>query len=407
MLGPGSSSSPTDTTVEPARRGGRIRVLQVLEATTGGTRRHVYYLLKYLDRARFDVTLVYSNERDPHFVDDLALFSTWGVHLIEIPMRREISPWHDAVAFIRILTVMLRGRYDVVHAHSSKAGFLARVAARIAGVRAIIYTPHGFAFQYRPRSFAAVCYRWLERLAALFHHRLMCVSEGERALALRHSITPASKICMIPNAIPADAIATFRSPESVRQSLGLPPGALVVGMVAHFRPQKGYNHFIDAIPAILADCPETRFLVIGGGPLLESARDRIRGLGVEESVILAGYQRHPPDFLQIMDLFVLSSLWEGMPYALLEAMAMGLPVVATDTAGNNELVEHGRNGLLVAPESASAIAASVVRILRDPTLRRAMGEAGRAMASARLDMSEWIERIERLYASAAVVARRA
>lgn len=399
MRGPGRASTPIDNAEVPLLQGRRIRVLQVLEATTGGTRRHVYYLLKYLDQTRFDVTLVYSDERDPHFRDDLEAFSAWGVHLIEVPMRREISPWRDAVALLRILRVMWRGHYDVVHAHSSKAGFLARVAARIARVRTIVYSPHGFAFQYGQRSYAKVLYRWLERFAGLFHHRLMCVSEGERELALRYRITSPSKICVIPNSIPSEAVATLRSPESVRQSLGLLPDALVVGMVAHFRPQKGYNHFIDAIPAIVAACPETRFLVIGGGTLLESARERIRRLGVEERVILAGYQLHPPDFLQIMDLFVLSSLWEGMPYALLEAMAMGLPVLATDTVGNNELIESGRNGLLVTPGSASAIAASVVSLLRAPALRRAMGEASRAIASAWLDMSEWIGRLERLYGS--------
>jgi glycosyltransferase involved in cell wall biosynthesis len=374
-----------------------LRLLEVLEATTGGTRKHLYYLLKHLDRKRFDITFLYSNQRDPHFSEDLSFYSSHEIRLIEVPMQREISFWHDGIAFLRILRVLWEGHYDVVHAHSSKAGFLTRIAAWLLRVKHILYSPHAFAFQFTPNTAGGMLYRCLERFAGLFHHHLVCVSEGERSVALQYRISPLEKIVVIPNAISVDEISALQNPESISQLLGIADDVPVVGMVAHFRPQKGYSHFINAIPKIVMQHPATRFLIVGDGPLLGEVREQIRSQGLEKNVILAGYQSHPPDFYQIMDIFVLSSLWEGMPYVLLEALAMGLPVVATNTVGNNEIVEHGRNGFLVPPGSSDEIATSVLHLLENPTLRKQMGNYSRHLSKSKMKMQEWAEQYNVLY----------
>lgn len=380
-----------------APRSRPLRVLQILEATTGGTRRHLYYLLRGLDPARFEVSLIYANQRDPHFAGDLRQFAAWGVRLYEVPMRREIAPGHDLAALVRIMHIIHAGRFDLVHTHSSKAGFLGRLAARLCGVRTIVHTPHSFAFQYCPQSLKGNLYRALERLASRLHHRLICVSQGERQVALDARISPAEKTLVIPNTIDLKDLAPSLASEAIRKRHGIAEGASVVGMVAQFRPQKGHRHFIAAIPLVLARCRKAHFLIVGDGPLLEETRRQVRELGVEERVTFAGHQENPADYYQVMDLFVLSSLWEGMPYVILEAMAMGLAVVATKAAGNAELVEDGQSGFLVAPESSREIAGRVSQLLEDPPLRAGFGQKARHLAQARPDIRKWTECYEKLY----------
>ncbi|NQU45277.1 glycosyltransferase family 4 protein [bacterium] len=379
------------------RHDDRIRVAQILEATTGGTRRHLSYLLRYLDRKRFALSLIYSDKRDPFFHHDLETYRAMGIDLIEVPMEREIRPAQDLQRFLRLVSVLRKGRFDLVHAHSSKAGFLARVAARLAGVPAVVYSPHSFAFQYLPESPRARFYRLLEQLAARFHHRLVCVSAGEKEVAERYRIGTPDRTVVIENAIPVDEMKPSRSAEEIRRSLEIPEAAPLVGMVAQFRRQKGIRHFVDAMPLILKARPDAFFLLVGSGPLFSAVQDEIRRKGIEDRVRLVGHQERPVDFYQLMDVFVLSSLWEGMPYVIFEAMALGLPVVASDTVGNRDLVRSGETGLLVPPADSPAIAGAIVDLLEHPERRNAMGQAGREQIVRGTSMEDWVRKYEDLY----------
>lgn len=378
-----------------------LRVLQILEATTGGTRRYLYYLLRHLDPGRFKLSLIYSPLRDSHFAQDLVHYRRLGVTLHEVPMRREISPLHDLWALVKIIGILRSSHFDIVHAHSSKAGFLGRIAARMTSGASILYTPHSFSFQYCPHGLRGSLYRRLERLAGHYHHRLICVSEGERRVALKYRISPPERIHVVSNVIDQDDLQPTRQAREVRSQYGIEKNEIVVGMVAHFRPQKGYRHFIEAIPSILRICPKARFLIVGDGPLFTEAQKHIERLGVASSVIMTGYQPHPPDYYQIMDIFVLSSLWEGMPYVILEAMAMGLPIVATDIVGNNELVEHDVNGFLVPEMNSAKIASRVIRLCQDHDLRIRLGQASRRIINEMSGIKDWARQYAAIYEEAA------
>jgi glycosyltransferase involved in cell wall biosynthesis len=377
-----------------------LKIIHILEATVGGTRTHLRHLLTRLDPQRFSVSLVYSNRRDPHFKDDLNLYDSRGIALHEVPMQREIAPWQDLTSFLKIWRIIRRGKYDLVHAHSSKAGFLGRLAAKLSGVPAIIYSPHGFAFQYRPQSNSGKIYRNLEKFAGHFHHRLLCVSQGERDLALQYRICSGLKIAEpIFNSIPLAEMKPRRSPSELKQILCIPEDSLVVGMVAHFRPQKGYLHFIRAIPEILRNYPNAKFVIVGDGPLLPAVKNQLHSMGITDSVVLAGHQECTADYYQLMNVFVLSSLWEGMPYVILEAMAMGLPVVATNIAGNNELVEHGANGFLTAMGDSHEIAERIIELLSDEKLRESFGRQSRLKMTNMPTIEDWAEQYQEFYAS--------
>lgn len=320
-----------------------------------------------------------------------------GIRLFEVPMRREISPLHDAIAFARIAHIIWREQFDLVHAHSSKAGFLGRIAATCARVPAIVYSPHSFAFQYCPYSLASGFYRVLERFGSLFHHHLLCVSNGEKELATRCCISPPNRIHVIPNAIDSKVSCLHESIQDLKKELLIPLDVPVVGMVAHFRPQKAIGCFIRAIPHVISKIPETRFLIIGDGPLLGAMRRNVNSLGIEKNVILAGYKRDVSIYYQMMDVFALSSLWEGMPYAILEAMAAGLPVIATTTVGNDELVIPGKNGLLVRPNNSEEIAECICLLLEDDLLRQKFGLESLRLSKRRRSIDSWIQEYEAFY----------
>jgi glycosyltransferase involved in cell wall biosynthesis len=376
---------------------GKIKILEILEATTGGTRKHLYNLLQYIDAGKFSVSLVYSDRRDAYFCNDIAYFAGRGVELFEVPMKREISPIEDLRALIRICGIIRANKFDIVHAHSSKAGVLGRIAARLAGTKMVMYSPHSFAFQYCPKSASGRLYRGIEKLTALFCDCLLCVSKGECKEAVKHRICASSKIRVLENAVATEDLVPLRTIQEMKRSLGISEHEKVVGMVAKFRAQKGYRHFIEAIPRILKKCSDTTFLIVGDGEERGKVERMIRELGLLEKTILTGHQENVADYYQVFDVFVLSSLWEGMPYVILEAMALGLPVVASDICGNNELVEHGDNGFLVTPGNSEEIAERVVELLVNPEMRRTFGERSRTIIASRPSVYEWIDQYQNLY----------
>ncbi|MEQ8819152.1 MAG: glycosyltransferase [Sumerlaeia bacterium] len=380
----------------------RVKLAVVLEATTGGTRRHLYLLLEKIDLRRFEVTLFYSARRGPRFIEDLADFRERGIRCEEIPMTREISPVADAAAFFRLCAALRGGGFDIVHLHSSKAGFLGRLACLFARRPCVIYSPHSFAFQYRQDGLKGHFYLWLERLAGLFHDHFLFVSEDERLIARRHRLAPERTMALpvLPNALChekwSQAVCERRR-RKLRGRLSIGEDHRIVGMVAHFRPQKGHRHLIEALPRVVAEQPSTRFLLIGDGPLLASAKARVRELDLEAHVLFTGALDDPLPYYDLMDVFVLTSLWEGHPYAILEAFARGLPVVVTRVPGLRDLVVPGENGLTIPIGDSAALAEALLRLLRDDTLRGTLARQAKETFARSPRLDAWASEYEAIY----------
>lgn len=373
------------------------RVIQVLEATTGGTRRHLHDLLHGLNLERFQVAFVYSPLRDPAFVkEDLPAYRRRGINLYPIVMQRRPAPLSDTRA-LRSLTHCFRlNRPDVVHAHSSKAGWLARLAARRAKVPCVVYSPHGFAFEMECARVLRLGYRLLERLAAQWTDVCICLCEHERRLALEQiGFAPAS-LRLIPNGVEPypQANAPTRRPHN--------PAEPVIGFVGRLCRQKGPDLLTDAAPAIWRHCPGARLRFVGDGPLRESLRRRLSAIAPASR-----WQLQPAvdadtarDLAQSVDLLVMPSRWEGLPYVLLDALAAGTPVVAAAVGGIPEVLTDGQNGLLVPAGNPSALATAVIRLLQDAPLRAAIAEAGPCRA-ADFSLANMINNVEAVYAGSA------
>jgi glycosyltransferase involved in cell wall biosynthesis len=352
----------------------RIAVMQVLEATVGGTRRHVLDLCLGLPAAEFRQHLVCATRRDPYFHRDIAQLQDAGVEVTVLPMSRDISPLADMQCLRELRRLIRQQQPQIVHGHSSKGGFLARLAVRgKPGVRTV-YNPHGYAFQMRTSSLKQALYLGLERLAGRWTDRLVAVGESQRELTVSRGIVPAERVVVIAGGVD---LAQFQHPRltgALQRELGLPPDTSLVGTVAALTPQKGLEYLLAAAALVKRELHPAHFVVVGEGALKRRLRRLARDLGVGDTVHFLGQREDVPRLLADLSLFVLPSLWEGLPYALLEAGAVGLPVVATRIPGNCDLIEDSVTGRLVAPADALELGVTILQVLQDPTAAR-WGEA--------------------------------
>jgi glycosyltransferase involved in cell wall biosynthesis len=375
-----------------------LRVAQVLEATTGGTRTHLNLLAENLDRSRFEQIFICSALRDPGFLDDIVVYRDRAIQVCLVDMCRAIRPIRDLRSFIRLYGLFKMDRPDLVHTHSSKAGFLGRLAARAAGVPAVVHTPHVFAFEQTSNDLLKRALLLVERIAALWADRLICVSQAERRTAVAAGVAPASKVITISNAIKLPSLPRPEDRELARKELRIPNQALVVGTVAHFRKQKGLEDFIEAASGVQKDHPSAVFVLIGAGD--RSAIERLaaaRGLSSSIRILAA----RPPlwSYYSAMDVFVLSSRWEGLPYALLEAMASARAVVTTAVGGCTEVVSHGKTGLLTPPGDVRSMAQAISFLLQNESLRSSLGVAARASIASEYRIESRIKELEAIYES--------
>lgn len=377
-----------------------IRVLHVLEATTGGTRQHVADILTHLDRTAFAPALLCSLRRDPAFAADVDRFRRLGIPVHVIPMRREISPWADVGAWRRIAALLRATPFDIVHTHSSKAGFLGRTAARAAGVPAVVHTSHVFPFLMEVPAPLKWIYAALERRAAACTDRLLCVCEHERQAALRARIGPPAGLTVIPNGIDPDEVRTAAARadlEALRRELAFPAGAPLIVAVGRLTAQKDMAGLVRAAPAILDRHPRAGFALIGDGEQRPALERLIRSLGLRDRFRLPGQRDDAPAWLALADVVTIPSRWEGLPYSLLEAMALGKPVAATAVGGIPEVVIPGETGILVPSRMPDRLAAAVLDLLADPALRSRMGREGRQRVASGFTRQAMIARLEGVY----------
>ena len=300
---------------------------------------------------------------------------------IEPALVRQINPLKDSLALVRLTRFIERGRYTIVHTHSSKAGILGRWAAHLAGVPIIVHTVHGWGHHERQHPLVRRFYILLERATQRFTAKLIVVSPRDAEKGLSDGIGTPEKYVTIRSGI---ELARFRQPsrprEAVRAELGIPQDAPVVGTVTRLSAQKAPLDFIAAAAHVAARRPDVHFVVVGDGLLRAGVEARVAALELTGRVHLTGLRRDVPDLMHSFDVFALTSLWEGLPRVLPQAMAADLPIVATAVDGNAEAVTDGVNGFLTPPGDPEAMAAALLHLLDDPALARRMGKAGQVRA---------------------------
>ena len=233
------------------------------------------------------------------------------------------------------------------------------------------------------------------------------VSQANKQLLVEDYRINPYRLKLILNGIDVNRFAfTAAGRQKIRQNLQIGPEQILVGTVARFSFQKGHQYTVEAIPSILESCPQARFLFVGEGPTQAQVEDQVRRLGLESYVTFTGARQDISEILSALDLFLLTSLYEGLPLSILEAMAVGLPVVATAVSGTPEAVSDQHTGLLIPPASSDAVSAAVIQLIQDPESRRRMGVNGRALVHHRFDKALMVRQVEHVYENLVAVRRK-
>jgi glycosyltransferase involved in cell wall biosynthesis len=359
----------------------RVKVLHVITRLEAGAGGNTLVSALGMDPQRYEVWIAAGGhgplwERAQHA----------GMRIVRIPeFRREISPVRDAAALVRLIRLIRVERFAIVHVHEAKAGFLGRLAAALCGTPVVIVTLHGRDPWWRTAAGTETLLRdlmphglWLysalERMTRPLTDAFVAVAPTVARDAVQARIAAPGRTDVAASAVDLDAIPYDRDP-SVRAELGILPGDQVVGMVGRLDPQKAPLDFIRMAARVAELRPGTRFVVIGGGELEPDMRHLAQSLGVD--VIFTGFRPDAPRLASAFDVFVVSSLYEGVGRSVTEAMASGRPVVATAVDGVVDVVTHGATGLLAAPRDPEGLAVRVVWLLDHPAEASRMGQQAR------------------------------
>lgn len=378
----------------------KIRVLRLIaRLNVGGPAIHTILLAKLLAPEKFDSTLVAGQIAAAE--GDMSYFAQeQGLEPTIIPeLGREIHWKSDLTAFWKIFRLMRTLRPTIVHTHTAKAGMLGRLAAKLAGVPVIVHTFHGHVFHsYFSRS-KTQTFLQIERLLAKISDAIITLSPTQRAEILGYGIGCPEKVHAIGLGLLLDPFVTCASLRGqLRQELGVSEDAPLIGIVARLVPIKGHTYFLDAAKYVLETHPKARFLIIGDGELREELERYAQDTGINQHIAFLGFRRDLPEIYADLDVVVLSSLNEGLPVTLIEAMASATPIVTAQVGGVEDLVEHERTGILVPPKDSRALADGICQILAlTPQQRQAMGETGRASVYPRYHISTLVSNIETLY----------
>lgn len=368
----------------------RLKVLLLVTLSEWGGAQHVVYLIARHLPDRFDITV--GCAPGGRLIEKLRQAN---LRVIEIPMlTRYPHFWHDLRALWHLCRLMRQEHFDLVHTHSTKAGLLGRLAARLAGVPAVLFTAHGWAFAEGRASWKRRFLAQYERLIAKITTKIICVSEHDRQLALKFKVTRPERLVVIHNGLDPlpfrqATAARVASPEETSQG----PLVMFVGRLA---PPKDLMTLLAAFERISIG----NLILVGDGPLRSRIEQSVEERGLSSRVSLLGERTDIPECLAASDVFVLPSRWEGLPITIIEAMMAGLPVVATHVGGVAELVEDGITGFLVPSEEPRALADAIQKLLDDKELRLRLGQAGREKALKEFTLEQTLAETQSVYEEA-------
>jgi glycosyltransferase involved in cell wall biosynthesis len=372
----------------------RLRVFHAITMLElGGAQRNTLDTVARLDRRRFEVALACA-DRGELLEEARALPATSLFPLRHL--RREVNPPADLLAWWELRRAIRTFQPHLVHTHSSKAGILGRAAARAEGVPLVVHSIHGFGFGPHQHPLVRRAFQAAERRAAAWTTAFIAVSRANLEEGLGLGLFTREKVHLIRSGIDLAAFRQAAGGEAVRAELGIPATAPLVVQVACFKPQKAPERFVELARRVVERVPSAYFLLVGDGerrPILERQRD---AAGLSGRLLLPGWRRDIPALLAAATVLTLTSRFEGLPRAVVEALAAGVPVVAMAVDGVGEVVRDGINGFLVAEGDVETQAARVAAILTDPQLREALAQrAGEGLEA--FDREVMVAQQEALY----------
>jgi glycosyltransferase involved in cell wall biosynthesis len=386
----------------------KIKVLHIITRfDKGGSAQNTYLTLLGLKKENFKSCLITGLSLESEMKDeemkskeiDIQRLESEGIQFIQCPsLVRRLNIIKDFRAFFEIWKLIKKNNPLIVHTHSSKAGLLGRLAAKLAGIPITVHTPHGHVFFGYFGPIKTRIFIILEKLAYRITDKIVALTNREKEDHINLGIASKNKFVVIPSGVELKKFkeVPHNEKQNLKRELGIPENALIIGTVGRLEPVKGPEFLIEAAKYIIPKYPNTHFLFSGDGHLKQNLKKKASELGIEKNIIFLSWRDDIAKIISVYDIFVLPSLNEGMGRVLVEAMALGKPIVASNVGGIPDLVTHGKNGFLVPPKDPKEFAKYIQIFLEDKERRMKMGLTGKEIA---LNFSKeiMVEKINGLY----------
>jgi glycosyltransferase involved in cell wall biosynthesis len=385
-----------------------IKVLHIITRfDKGGSAQNTYLSLLGLRKKNYQLSLVsglsleseMKHEEIKAKEKDIQILESEGIEYIQCPfLLRRINIIKDLKAFFDIWRIIKKYNPIIVHTHSSKAGLMGRLAAKLAGAPIIVHTPHGHVFFGYFGPFKTKLFIIFEKLASRITDKIVALTNREKKDHILFKIAEEDKFSVIYSGIELNILKESSSEEkqNLKKELGIPENSLIVGTAGRLVPVKGPEFLVKASKYIISKYPDTYFMFTGDGPLEQDLKRKALEMGISDNIIFLGWRDDLVKIISIYDIFVLPSLNEGMGRVLVEAMALGKSIVASNVGGIPDLVIHGKNGFLVPPKNPKQLAKYIQVLLEDKDKREKMGLAGKEMAY-NFTSERMVEKIANLY----------
>jgi len=355
------------------------------QARVAGTEKHLLIILKNLNRDLFEPAVLCFSDGP----------------LIELLREQGIKAWAlqrerflDYSTAKKTYRLIKENKFDLLHSH---CGQFACIIAKLAGVPYLIETRHGLYLNFDQLDKVNFLRSLINKNKAKFVDMTITVNKIDKKILSEKFGAPENKIREVANGLDLEEIKSLKIAAQIKDELQIAPGCNIVGTVARFTEQKGLKYFVEAAKLIKEQIPNCKFIIVGDGELKNSLIKFAQNIGIYQEIIFTGYRVDAVSILSIFDIFVLPSLWEGMPYTILEAMALKKPVVATNVFGNSEIVLNGKTGNLVSPRDSFAISKAVIALLKNKEKAKKMGENGFHRIKTDFSGKKMTEKIEHIY----------
>ncbi len=358
----------------------------------GGAQKFTLYTAEHINHDEFDAFLI---SGAGGMLDDEASEKS-KIYFI-MSLVREISPLKDLKALISTWRVLRIEKPNIVHTHSSKAGIIGRIAAKLAGVKTVVHTIHGYSFNETQKWHIKKLYIFLERLCSLFSDKLIVETAGDIKKGLDYKIAKKSKFTLICSGIDTQYYKNYAPNPAFRQSLVKDNNTKIVMTVGPFKPQKNLQDYIKAAAIVCKEVKNAVFFIVGDGELRPELESLITELGLKDKVILLGWRRDIIDLLCACDIFAMTSLWEGLPRTILDAMCCAKPVIANPVGGIPDVIDDGKTGFLTKPYDAQYAAEKIIYLLKNEDKMREMGKNAKISVGEKYDINYNVKQHEDLY----------
>jgi len=382
----------------------KIKVLHIItRVVNGGADENTLFTINGLNKDEYEIDLLAGSESEKEILERISLENNITFYQID-SLVRNISLHNDIKALFKIYKIIKENNYDIVHTHIAKAGVLGRIAAKIAGVPHIIHGVHGITFPDQINIFKRELFKNIERLCGLFTDKFITVGDDMKQKYINAKVGNPKDYTTIRSGMELSQFINAADNEqkkilSLKEDLGLKDDDLLIGMVSKLEKRKGYKYFLEVAKDIVEEFPNVKFLIIGNGSEYDTLVKKVNRMNLNNNVIFTGYRTDIADVFSILDIKVLTSLWEGLPRVLVQAAAVAKPIVTFNVDGAWEIVDEGKNGYIVPMRDTKAMTRKLKLLIKDDKLRRKMGKCSQEKVSNDWTIENMVKETDRLYKS--------